>query len=46
MTFSEKIETIHEKTEQNKNEYDLDWQTTEFLALSSGNVDKYKFLRS
>ena len=44
MTFSEKLKTINNIIEQNRAQYDLDWQTAKILALSSGNVGKYEFL--
>ena len=44
MTVSEKIKTIDNKMEQNKTQYDLDRQTANNYALSSGNVSKYAFL--
>ena len=44
MSFSEKINTIDNKIEQNKARYDLDRQTAKISALSSRNVGKYEFL--
>ena len=44
MTFSEKLKTINNIIEQNRAQYDLDWQTAKILALSSWNVCKYEFL--
>ena len=44
MTFSKKIETINNKIEQSKAQYNLDRQTAKTSALPSGNVDKYEFL--
>ena len=44
MTVNEKIKAIHNKIEQNKAQYDLDRQTAEISASSSGNVSKYEFL--
>ena len=41
MVFSEKINTINNKIKPSKAQYDLNRQTV--LALSSGNVGKYKF---
>lgn len=41
MTPSEKIKT---KIKTNKAQYNLDGQNTQILALSSGNISKYKFL--
>ena len=46
MTVSEKIKTIDNKIEQNKVQYNLDRQTANTSALSSGNVSKYEFLTS
>ena len=36
--------TIDNKIEQNKDYCDLDRETAQILALSSGNVSKYDFL--
>ena len=36
--------TIDNKIEQNKDYCDLDRETAQILALSSGNVSKYEFL--
>ena len=44
MTVSEKIETINNKVEQNKVQYNLYRQTAKISVLSSGNVGKYQFL--
>ena len=44
MTFYAKMKTIDNKIEQGKAQYNLDRQTAKISALSSGNVDKYKFL--
>ena len=44
MTVSAKIKTINNKTEQNKAQYNLDRQTTNTSALSSGNIDKDEIL--
>ena len=44
MTISEKIKTIDKEIEQNKAHYNLDRQTANISALSSGNVGKYEFL--
>ena len=40
MTVSEKVETINNKIEQNKAQYDLDRQTTKISALSLRHVSK------
>ena len=42
--IKEKIKTIHNKTEQNKAQYNLDRQTAKLSALSLGIVIKYEFL--
>ena len=39
------METIDNKTKQNKAQYNLDRHATDILALSSANVGEYKFLR-
>ena len=44
MTVSEKIKTIDNKIEPSKAQYDLDRQTAEIWALSSGSVNKYGIL--
>ena len=44
MSVIEKIKAINNKIEQNKSQCDLDRQTAENSALSSGNVNKYEFL--
>ena len=41
MTVSEKIKTTDNEIEQNKSQYNLDWQTAKISALSSGHVSKY-----
>ena len=38
MIVSEKIETLNNKIEQNKAQYNLDRQAAKIHALSSGNV--------
>ena len=43
MTVSEKIKTADNRIKQNKAQYDLDKQTAQISALSSGNVSKYEF---
>ena len=40
MTVSKKIETIVNKIEQNKAQYNLDRQTAKISAILSGNVGK------
>ena len=44
MSISEKIKTIDNKIEQNKDQYNLDRETAKISALSSGNVRKCEFL--
>ena len=46
MSINEKLKRINNKIKQNKDQYNLDGQTAEFSALSSGNVSKYEFLTS
>ena len=44
MIVSKNFQTIDNKIEQNKAEYNIDRQTTKISAFSSGNVCKYEFL--
>ena len=44
MSITEKIKAINNKINQNKAQYDLESQTANILALSSGNACKYEFL--
>ena len=44
MNISEKTKTIDNKIEQNQTQYNLDRQTDQISALSSGNVSKHEFL--
>ena len=44
MSISEKIITIDNKIEQNKDQYNLDRQTAKISALSSRNARKCEFL--
>ena len=44
MNISEKIKAINKKIKQNKNSDNLDRQTVNISAVSSGNVSKYEFL--
>ena len=44
MSISEKIKAINNKLEQNKDQYDLDRQTTKIPHLSSRKFSKYEFL--
>ena len=46
MSISEKIKAINNKTEHNKAQYHLAWQTAEISALLSENNNKYEFLTS
>ena len=46
MIVNKKIKTIDKKIEENKAQYNLDRQTVNILALSSGNVGKYEYLIS
>ena len=42
MTVNDKIETIDNKIEQNKSQYNLDRKTARISAWLPGNVGKYK----
>ena len=44
LTVIEKINTIDNKIEQNKAQYNLDRQTAKISSLSSRNVSNYKLL--
>ena len=44
MSISEKNKTIDNKIEQNKAQQNLDRQTAEISALSSGNISNNEFL--
>ena len=44
MSISEKIKTIDNKIEQNKDQYNLDRQTAKISALSLENARKCEFL--
>ena len=46
MIVSEKVETIDNKIEQNKGQYNLDRETAKISALSPGNVSKSEILTS
>ena len=46
MIVNKKIKTIDKKIEENKAQYNLDRQTVNILALSSGNAGKYEYLTS
>ena len=43
MNISKKIKAVNNKTELNKDQYDLDTQTANISALSTGHVSKYEF---
>ena len=43
MSISEKINAINNKIELSKSQYDLDRQTANISALSSGDASKYEF---
>ena len=43
MSISEKINAINSKIELSKSQYDLDRQTANISALSSGDASKYEF---
>ena len=45
MSISQKIKTTNNQIKQNKAQHDLHRQTAKIWALSSGNVNKYEFLR-
>ena len=45
MTVSKKINIIDNKIEENKTRQNLDRQTAKIWALSSGNNNKYEFLK-
>ena len=44
MIVSKKIRRINNKLLQSKAQYNIDRQTTKISALTSGNVNKFKFL--
>ena len=44
MIVSEKVETIDNKIEQNKGQYNLDRETAKISVLSPGNVSTYEIL--
>ena len=44
MSMSKKIKQINNKIELNKPQYDLNRQTANISALSSGDISKYEFL--
>ena len=44
MTINEQIKIFDNKIRSNQAQYDLDRQNAKISALSSGELDKYKFL--
>ena len=44
MTVTDQIKIINRKIKQNETQYDLDRKAAEISALSSNNLDKYKYL--
>ena len=44
MTITDKIKTINNKIDKNKDQQNLNKQPAKISALSSGNVSKYEFL--
>ena len=44
MTVTDQIKILDRKTKQNEAQYDLDRKAAKISALSSGNLDKYKYL--
>ena len=44
MTVTDQIKILDRKIKQNEAQYDLDRKATKISALSSGNLDKYKYL--
>ena len=44
MTVADQIKIINRKITQNETQYDLDRKAAEISALSSNNLDKYKYL--
>ena len=45
MTIKEQIKILDDKIKQNQADYDLYRQNAKILALSSGKLDKYEYLR-
>ena len=46
MTTSDQIKILNKKIMQNETQYDLDRKAATISALSSNNLDKYKYLTS
>ena len=44
MTVKDQLKTLDRKIKQNSVDYDLYRQNAEISALSSGNLNKYKYL--
>ena len=44
MTIIDQIKLLNRKIMQNEEEYDLDRKPAKISALSSNNLDKYKYL--
>ena len=44
MTIIDQIEILNRKIMENEEEYDLDRKPAKISALSSNNLDKYKYL--
>ena len=44
MTLTDQIKILDRKIKQNEVQYNLDRKATKISALSSGNLDKYKYL--
>ena len=44
MTLTEQVKILNDKIRANKAQYDLDSQTVKITALSSGELEKYKYL--
>ena len=44
ITVADQIKILERKTKQNEAQYDLDRKAAKISALSSGKLDKYKYL--
>ena len=44
MKVTDQIKILNRKIKQNESQYDLDREAAKISALSSNNLDKYKFL--
>ena len=44
MTITDQIKILDRKIMQNEAQYNLDWKAAKISALSSNNLDKYKYL--